>query len=84
MRIKGFIMFPCLTTGDVNHDLLAKVVSVRFLHFEVIMFQVNTLEGIFRLHMQIYYFSSNFFHLVTLAPKHVFTKLFFLVSFVFP
>lgn len=38
---------------------------------------LNTLEGIFRLHMQIYYFSSNFFHLGTLASKHVFTKLFF-------
>lgn len=41
---------------------------------------LNTLEGIFRLHMQIYYFSSNFFHLGTLASKHVFTKLFFFFS----
>lgn len=42
MHIKGFIMFPCLTTVDANHDHLAKVVSVKFLHFKYLRRYLQT------------------------------------------
>lgn len=41
---KRFMFLYLITTGDVNHDHLAKVVSIMFLHFKVTIF---TLEVIF-------------------------------------
>lgn len=52
-------MFLYLITGDVNHDHLAKVIAIMFLHFKVTIF--NYLRNdILILYVQTCCFSSKF------------------------
>lgn len=56
---KRFMFLYLITTGDVNHDHLAKVVSIMFLHFKVTIF---TLEVIFWYYMYKHAVSPQNFH----------------------